>query len=48
LSLPDASLEVLDAASALASIAAVRAGAQVIRVHNVHLLNAALTQYNKK
>ena len=48
LGLPDASLEVLDAASALASIAAVRAGAQVIRVHNVTLLNAALTQYNKK
>jgi dihydropteroate synthase len=48
LSLPDASLEVLDAASALASIAAVRAGAQVIRAHNVRLLNAALTQYNRK
>jgi dihydropteroate synthase len=48
LSLPDASLEVLDAASALASIAAVRGGAHVIRVHNVHLLIDALTRYNKK
>jgi dihydropteroate synthase len=36
----------LDAASALASLAAARAGAHVLRVHNVTLLRAALTAYN--
>ncbi len=40
--------DVLDAASVLASLAAVRAGAQVVRVHNVTLLRTALTAYNKK
>jgi dihydropteroate synthase len=43
-----ASPEALDAASTLASIAAVRAGAHVVRVHNVALLQTALTAYNKK
>jgi dihydropteroate synthase len=38
----------LDAASVLASVAAVRAGAQVVRVHNVALLRTALTAYNKE
>jgi dihydropteroate synthase len=46
--LPDASLDVLDAASALASLAGVRAGAHVVRVHNVALLRASMTAYNKK
>jgi dihydropteroate synthase len=39
--------DVLDAASILASVAAVRAGAHVVRVHNVALLRTALTAYNK-
>ena len=38
----------LDAASVLASLAAVRGGAQVVRVHNVTLLRTALTAYNKE
>jgi dihydropteroate synthase len=38
----------LDAASILASLAAVRAGAHVVRVHNVALLHMALTAYNKE
>ncbi len=41
-------LDVLDAASTLASLAGVRAGAHVVRVHNVGLLRTALTAYNKK
>ncbi|HEY5923135.1 MAG TPA: dihydropteroate synthase [Kofleriaceae bacterium] len=44
----EASMDELDAASVLASLAAVRAGAQVVRVHNVALLRAALTAYNKE
>ena len=40
--------EALDAASVLASLAAVRAGAHVVRVHNVALLRTALTAYNKE
>ncbi len=40
--------ETLDAASVLASLAAVRAGAQVVRVHNVALLHTALSAYNKE
>lgn len=39
---------VLDAASVLASLAAVRAGARVIRIHNVALLRMHLTAYNKE
>lgn len=38
----------LDAASTLATLAAVRAGAHVVRVHNVALLITARTAYNKK
>lgn len=37
----------LDAASVLASLAAMRAGAHVLRVHNVTLLHTHLTAYNK-
>jgi dihydropteroate synthase len=44
----DATTQVLDAASVLASLAAVRAGAQVVRIHNVALLKRALTAYNKE
>jgi dihydropteroate synthase len=44
----DVTTDVLDAASVLASLAAVRAGAQVVRVHNVALLRTALTAYNKE
>ncbi len=43
-----ASRDEVDAASTLATIAAVRAGAHVVRVHNVALLRTALTAYNKK
>lgn len=45
---PEPSREVLDAASTLATLAGVRAGAQVVRVHNVTLLRTALSAYNKK
>jgi dihydropteroate synthase len=48
LGVQDANTEVLDAASVLASLAAVRAGAQVVRIHNVALLKRALTAYNKE
>ncbi|HEY5947555.1 MAG TPA: dihydropteroate synthase, partial [Kofleriaceae bacterium] len=48
LGVQDPNIEVLDAASVLASVAAVRAGAQVVRVHNVALLRTALTAYNKE
>jgi dihydropteroate synthase len=48
LGVQDPTTEVLDAASVLASLAAVRAGAQVVRVHNVALLRTALTAYNKE
>jgi len=44
----DPDITALDAASVLASIAAVRAGAQVVRVHNVALLRRGLTAYNKE
>jgi dihydropteroate synthase len=44
----EAGREELDAASTLATLAAVRAGAHVVRVHNVGLLRTALTAYNKK
>ena len=40
--------QALDAVSVLASLAAVRAGARVIRIHNVALLRMHLTAYNKK
>jgi dihydropteroate synthase len=40
--------EVIDAASVLASIAGLRAGAHVVRVHNVALLRTAWTAYNKE
>jgi dihydropteroate synthase len=40
--------DILDAASTLATLAAVRAGAHVVRVHNVALLITARTAYNKK
>jgi dihydropteroate synthase len=48
LGVQEATTDVLDAASVLASLAAVRAGAQVVRVHNVALLRTALTAYNKE
>lgn len=38
----------LDAVSVLASLAAVRAGARVIRIHNVALLHMHLSAYNKE
>ena len=38
----------LDAATADACLVAARAGAHVLRVHNVALLNAVLTAYNKE
>lgn len=41
-------MDALDAASVLASLAAVRAGARVIRIHNVALLHMHLTAYNKE
>lgn len=44
----DASTAELDAASVLASLAALRAGAQVVRIHNVALLRTALSAYNKE
>jgi dihydropteroate synthase len=47
-SVQDMNTDALDAASVLASIAAVRAGAHVVRVHNVALLRTALTAYNKE
>jgi dihydropteroate synthase len=40
--------QALDAVSVLASLAAVRAGARVIRIHNVALLQTHRTAYNKK
>jgi dihydropteroate synthase len=43
----DATEAELDAASVGASLAAVRSGATVLRVHNVTLLRAALTVYTK-
>ena len=48
LGVQQATPDALDAASVLASLAAVRAGAQVVRVHNVALLRTALTAYNKE
>lgn len=48
LGVQDPSTDVLDAASVLASLAAVRAGAQVVRVHNVALLRTQLSAYNKE
>jgi dihydropteroate synthase len=45
---PDLTQDQLDAASALASLTAARAGAHVLRVHNVTLLRAALTAYNRE
>lgn len=41
-------MNALDAASVLASLSAVRAGARVIRIHNVALLRMHLTAYNKE
>ncbi|HSD87074.1 MAG TPA: dihydropteroate synthase [Kofleriaceae bacterium] len=48
LGMQEPDIQTLDAASVLASLAAVRAGAQVVRVHNVALLHMHLTAYNKK
>jgi dihydropteroate synthase len=48
LGVQDAATDVLDAASVLASLAAVRAGAHCVRVHNVALLRMHLTAYNKE
>lgn len=45
---PNPSMDVLDAASTLTSLAAIGAGAHVVRVHNVALLRTALSAYNKK
>jgi len=44
---PDHDLAALDAASVTASVDAIRAGANVVRVHNVALLRAALALYTK-
>ena len=44
----DDDLAALDAASVTASLDAIRAGANVVRVHNVALLRAALTLYTKQ
>jgi len=44
----DDDLDALDAASVAASIDAIRAGANVVRVHNVGLLTAALALYTKQ
>lgn len=44
---PGASPLAVDAASVAACLAAVRAGAHVVRAHNVALLKAALTVYTK-
>jgi len=44
----DDDLAALDAASVAASLDAIRAGANVVRVHNVALLRAALTLYTKQ
>jgi dihydropteroate synthase len=48
LGVQDAGMDVLDAASVLASIEGMRAGAHCIRLHNVALLRRHLTAYNKK
>jgi dihydropteroate synthase len=44
----DDDLAALDAASIAASVDAIRAGANVVRVHNVALLRAALALYTKE
>jgi dihydropteroate synthase len=44
----DDDLAALDAASIAASVDAIRAGANVVRVHNVALLRAALALYTKQ
>jgi dihydropteroate synthase len=44
----DDDLAALDAASVAVSLDAIRAGANVVRVHNVALLRAALTLYTKQ
>jgi dihydropteroate synthase len=46
-SVPDDDIAALDAASVTASLDAIRAGANVVRVHNVALLRAALALYTK-
>jgi dihydropteroate synthase len=43
----DDDVAALDAASVSASLAAVAAGANVVRVHNVALLKAAFALYTK-
>ena len=45
---PDDDIAALDAASVTASLDAIRAGANVVRVHNVALLRAALALYTKQ
>lgn len=47
-SVPDDDIAALDAASVTASLDAIRAGANVVRVHNVALLRAALALYTKQ
>jgi dihydropteroate synthase len=46
-SVPDDDINALDVASVTASLDAIRAGANVVRVHNVALLRAALALYTK-
>jgi dihydropteroate synthase len=48
LGVQDAGMDVLDAASVLAALAGLRAGAHCVRAHNVALLRTHLTAYNKK
>jgi dihydropteroate synthase len=43
----DDDIAALDAASVAASLDAINAGANVVRVHNVALLRAALALYTK-
>jgi dihydropteroate synthase len=47
-SVHDDDIAALDAASVAASLDAIRAGANVVRVHNVALLRAALALYTKQ
>jgi len=47
-SVPDDEIAALDAASVTASLDAISAGANVVRVHNVALLRAALALYTKQ
>jgi dihydropteroate synthase len=44
----DDDIAALDAASVAATVDAIRAGANVVRVHNVALLRAALALYTQE